>query len=209
MRHLSSQHLVLGLGSNEQQEQYFRQALDALQAQFGDLIISSVYQSLPVGDQLSIKNNVSNIANLSYYYNAVVIVKSELSIDDIKNITREIENQCGRNRTEATPTGMADESTKISQAVTIDIDCLLYGERTSRSECQSENISLPHENVLTMAYVLRPLVDLLPDVFYPNTKKTFSELWGEMLSQNGAFLEPVDFVWSDQVVSVAPPCLAL
>jgi 2-amino-4-hydroxy-6-hydroxymethyldihydropteridine diphosphokinase len=205
-RHLSAQHLVLGLGSNEQQEAYFRQALDALKSHFGDLTISSVYQSLPI-DYLQSKNNARSVSSvnesgLSYYYNAVVVVQTELSIEQIKNITRDVEQQCGRDRTKSTA---VDAANKNNEIVTMDIDCLLYGERTS----QSKNMYLPHENILTMAYVLRPLAELLPEIFYIKSNKTFAELWCEMASQHDVLLEPVDFIWQNDVVSIAPSCLAL
>ena len=211
MRHFSEQDLVLGLGSNKQQAVYFRQALDALTIYFGDVFISSVYQSLPVDAQSLREGSVpkptsSRAYNPSYYYNAVVAVKSELSIEEIKKITRDIEQQCGRERVKNITTDSSDEiDRQAGDVVTMDIDCLLYGERIH----QSADIFLPHENVTTMAYILRPLAELFPDTVYPQSNKTFSELWNEMAGQHGVSLEPIDFIWRDQVISAAPPCLAL
>ena len=97
MRHFSEQDLVLGLGSNKQQAVYFRQALEALTIYFGDVFISSVYQSLPVDAQSLRESSVpkstsSREYNSSYYYNAVVAVKSELSIEEIKKCLNYINN---------------------------------------------------------------------------------------------------------------------
>jgi 2-amino-4-hydroxy-6-hydroxymethyldihydropteridine diphosphokinase len=216
MKHLSAQNLVLGLGSNEHQEACFRQTLDALKVTFGDLLISSVYQSLPVDCSPLVIEKLSKATFFSsdsgdspaHYYNAVVVVQSELSIEEIKNVTRDIEQQCGRDRTKNTPVEMTREVSKgdvVGEIVTMDIDCLLYGERIK----QSQGLSLPHENVLTMAYVLRPLAELFPDTVCPQANKTFAELWNEMSMQNNVLLEPIDFVWQDQLVSIAPPCLVL
>ena len=216
MKHLSAQDLVLGLGSNEHQEVCFRQALDALKITFGDVVISSVYQSLPVDCPPLTIENTSEITFSSsarsdspaYYYNAVVVVQSELSIEEIKNITRDIEQQCGRDRTKKASVDTAhgvSKSDAVGKIVTMDIDCLLYGESVS----QSQNLCLPHENVLTMAYVLRPLAELLPDTLCPQSNKTFAELWNDMANQHSVLLEPIDFVWQDQLVSIAPSCLVL
>jgi 2-amino-4-hydroxy-6-hydroxymethyldihydropteridine diphosphokinase len=213
MKHLSAQSLVLGLGSNEHQEACFRQALDALKITFGDLLISSVYQSLPVDypplaiESLS-KATFFSSDSPAYYYNAVVVVQSELSIEEIKHVTRGIEQQCGRDRTKRASVGTAhgvSKSSGVGEIVAMDIDCLLYGERTN----QSQDLSFLHENVLTMAYVLRPLAELFPDTLCPQLNKTFEELWNEMTNQNNVLLEPIDFVWQDQLVSIAPPCLVL
>jgi 2-amino-4-hydroxy-6-hydroxymethyldihydropteridine diphosphokinase len=211
MRHFSEQDLVLGLGSNKQQAMCFRQALDALTSYFGDVFISSVYQSLPVDAQSLKERSVSESIpsrayNPSYYYNAVVAVKSELPIEEIKKIARDIEQQCGRERLKNVAIDPSDKTdSQVDDAVTMDVDCLLYGERIN----QSADVFLPHENITTMAYVLRPLAELFPDTVYPQSNKMFSELWNEMAGQYGVSLEPVDFVWRDQVISVAPPCLVL
>mgnify|MGYP003883146155 FL=1 len=202
---------MLGLGSNKQQAVYFRQALEALTIYFGDVFISSVYQSLPVDAQSLRESSVpkstsSREYNSSYYYNAVVAVKRELSIEEIKKITRDIEQQCGRERVKNITTDSSDGIDKqAGDVVTMDIDCLLYGERIH----QSADVFLPHENITTMAYVLRPLAELFPDAVHPQSNKTFSELWNEMAGRYGVSLEPIDFIWRDQVISTAPPCLAL
>jgi 2-amino-4-hydroxy-6-hydroxymethyldihydropteridine diphosphokinase len=200
MRHLSSQNLVLGLGSNAQQEKHFLQVLDALKAHFGDVVVSSVYQGLPVdypplAKGILLKETGSTTSSPSYYYNAVVVVQSELAIEEIKKITRDIEQHCGRDRTTNVSTEMVSDAAEVGmiKKVTMDIDCLLYGERVN----SLQDTRLPHENVLTMAYVLRPLAELLPDVLHLESNKTFAELWNEMANQHHVLLEPIDFVWQN------------
>ncbi|MFT6102026.1 MAG: 2-amino-4-hydroxy-6-hydroxymethyldihydropteridine diphosphokinase [Granulosicoccus sp.] len=186
------QQVVFSLGSNCQQEHHFRQALDALQQVFGELVISSVYDSPPAEKSNESSPSSARDSSLcAHYYNAVVVVKSDLSIVDIKKITQDIERQCSRDRTKT--------------EVTIDVDFLLYGNVIYGEA----GISLPHQGVENNAYVLRPLADLLPDMIHPQLGKTFLVLWQQMLEHNGLLLIPVDFVWQDRVVSVSPPCLAL
>lgn len=210
--------VVLGLGSNYQQEANIQRALDALSLAFGELQISSVYRSGAVSQSLSNKKNndkengsknTSGNNNLSEnapqttlcvendYYNAVVVVVSKASTQAIKKITREIEQQCGRDRT---------NKSKVS----IDIDFLLYGDAVMRES----DILLPHPDIASCPYVLRPLADVLPDGICPETHHTWSEKWYEMIDvqsqrDNMIDLQPVDFVWRDRVISVSPPCLSL
>jgi len=186
------QQVVFSLGSNCQQEYHFRQALDALQQVFGELVISSVYDSPPAEKSTESPLSSTRDSSLStHYYNAVVVVMSDLSIVDIKKITQDIERQCSRDRTKA--------------EVTIDVDFLLYGNVIYGEA----GIRLPHQGVEDNAYVLRPLADLLPDMVHPQLGVTFLVLWQQMLEHNGLLLIPVDFVWQNRVVSVSPPCLAL
>jgi 2-amino-4-hydroxy-6-hydroxymethyldihydropteridine diphosphokinase len=182
---------VFSLGSNCQQECHFRQALDVLQQVFGELIISSVYDSPPAEKSSASSSSTSSGPFCAHYYNAIVVVKSDVSIVEIKKITHDIEQKCGRDRTRT--------------EVTIDIDFLLYGDVIYNEA----GISLPHQGVESNAYVLRPLVDLLPDMVHPQLGETFLALWQKTLEHNGLLLMPVDFVWQGRVVSVSPPCLSL
>jgi len=191
-RQLTPKKIALGLGSNYQQEHYFQQALDALQKVFGELTISSVYDSPPVE-----KNNISSphftqdMSINTHYHNAIVVVESVLSVAEIKKITRDIERQCDRDRTKT--------------KVTMDVDFLLYGDLLYNEG----DIHLPHASIENNAYVLRPLADLLPVMTHPQVGETFLELWQKMVAHDGSTLMPVDFIWQDEVVSVSPPCLSL
>jgi 2-amino-4-hydroxy-6-hydroxymethyldihydropteridine diphosphokinase len=61
-------------------------ALDALAENFGDLTLSSVYES----DSVGFKGD--------NFYNLVVAIKSEMSVGEISFILKEIENSNGRDR---------------------------------------------------------------------------------------------------------------
>ena len=97
--------VYLGLGSNQSPDFHIRQALDALYQQFGNLRISPVYESAAVGF------SGDNFLNL------VVEINTSLSVGELLQTLRTIENQNGRNRTAPRFSGR-----------TLDIDILLYGD---------------------------------------------------------------------------------
>ncbi|MGS2717134.1 2-amino-4-hydroxy-6-hydroxymethyldihydropteridine diphosphokinase [Eionea flava] len=190
-----SKKVVLGLGSNTQQEAHFRYALDALSEHLGELCVSPIYKSAP---KLSQKNKSPTAMNdMASYYNAVVLVDSDWSVPSIKNLTRDIEQQCGRDRTNP-------------QVVSIDIDFLLYGDAV----IHQDDVVLPHPDIAVCDYVLRPLSDIWPTGLCPQAQKEWLALWHEMLERKSKLLSPsdlypVDFIWRDRVISVSPPCVSL
>lgn len=188
--------VVLGLGSNYQQETHFRHALDALSEALGEMCVSPIYKSAPALRENNTRLKTENSAK-NDYYNAVVMVDSAWSIPAIKNLTRDIEQQCGRDRTNP-------------QRVSVDIDFLLHGDTVT----DQANIILPHPDIATCDYVLRPLSDILPNGVCPQTQKKWLALWHEMLEEKSQLLSPrslypVDFIWRDRVISVSPPCVSL
>ncbi len=173
--------VVIAVGSNQNREQHITAALDALAIHFGELQLSPVYQS-------SAKQSTMN-EEQPFYYNLVVAVETELSIDDVKQRLLEIEHQCGRRY---------DDDCLVS----LDLDLLLYGDYVGAVNGNR----LPHDDILDCAYVLRPLADLLPTQLHPRLKKNYRDLWHEL--PKTTVLLAVDFVWHERVVSTAA-CLPL
>jgi 2-amino-4-hydroxy-6-hydroxymethyldihydropteridine diphosphokinase len=173
--------VVLSVGTNAQREVNLARAFDALADHFGALRFSSVYESQPVDDVKS--------AN---YYNAVVCVVTEKTVADVQQIAHNIEALCGRDR--------------MKSDVDMDIDLLLYDDQVG----VVDGVSLPHDDIARCAYVLRPLADCLPDSVHPTLGHSFGGLWELFcIKGNQQVLEPIDFVWRDQLVSVSPPCLVI
>lgn len=172
--------IVLGVGSNIERNQHVSMALDRLQAQWGDLIISPVYESPG--------NIASSTTDISFYYNLVVIFQTDMDALKIKKILKKIEDDLGRERD--------------SDNVAIDLDILLIDNWTG----ELDGGTVPHADIERCPYVLRPLADLLPDMEHPLSKKKFSELWRESHSEKN--LTPIDFVWHDKVLSVSA-CLPI
>lgn len=142
--------VLLGLGSNRNAPYHISQALLALRKRFGAVNISPVYESKSVG---FVGNN---------FLNLVVQIETDLSVGDLLQELRRVENDNGRDRT----------APRFS-ARTLDIDILLYGDAVG----EIDGVKLPREEILENAFVLQPLFDLAPDLVHPQANKTIAELW--------------------------------
>ena len=158
------QRVWLGLGSNIEAEKHIRAAIAQLRAEFGELVISPVYESEAVGFK------GDNFLNL------VVGINTGQALPDLMDSLKQIEADNGRQR--------ADE--KFS-ARTLDIDILTYGEH----DLTEQGINIPRHEILTYAFVLKPLADIAPDEKHPHVDITYRKLWE-------------GFDQSSQVMSVYP-----
>lgn len=144
--------VFLGLGSNIQPQTYIRNALTALQEQFGGLELSPVYESEAIGF------NGDNFLNL------VALITTEMSVSELQKHLKALENKNGRDR----------NAVKFSGR-TLDIDILLYDDITGLVD----GVTLPRDEILKNAFVLKPLCDLSPNTRHPKNKKTIAQLWAE------------------------------
>ena len=184
---LSKGQVIIGLGTDTDRDTNMHTALDALHDRFGELQLSAVYASRPV---TSAELSVSSLtASAPDYWNAVVAFQCDDDVADIHQCLKSIETDCGRDRQQP--------------RVAMDIDLLFVGDVVG----VIDGIELPRPEMDQYAYILRPLSELFPDVTCPGRLQTFHQLW-EAVSHH-AQLCPVDFVWRQQVVSVAPPCLPM
>lgn len=140
----------LGLGSNIDAEANIRAAITALRTHYGELVISPVYESEAVGFE------GDNFLNL------VVGVETEESIDELNQVLKKIEDDNGRSRS----------GEKFSSR-TLDIDILTYGQR----DLTEQGINIPRHEILTYAFVLKPLSDVAPDGIHPHLEMTYKSLW--------------------------------
>lgn len=167
--------VYLSLGSNIDRERYICAALDALSEQFGDLAISSVYESEAVGFE------GENFLNL------VVAIESELSVPQLNQIMRGIEHDNDRSR----------EGPKFSSR-TLDIDILLYDDLVG----QFDGVVLPRDEVHKNAFVLLPLRELAPAEIHPTLKRSYQDIW-QAYDKKKQPLWTVDFTWRGQELSRA------
>ena len=142
--------VFLGLGSNLQREKNICAGLAALEIFFGELIISPIYESESVGFKGS------------HFYNLVVSAHTELSIAQLSEALKKIEDENGRVRT----------GPKYSPR-TLDIDILTYGNFVGIEA----GIELPRAEITQNAFVLLPLSDIAPHELHPQLQKTYAELW--------------------------------
>lgn len=164
--------VVVSIGSNIDRTANIGKALDFLEQQFDNLLLSSIYESASVTEK-------------KYYYNLVASFSTSNSLEQLNTTLKNIEHQCGRDRT--------------CEDVAIDIDLLLYDDVV--------NELLPHRDIVSKAYVLRPLSELLPLQKHPKDHQTFQQLWEAF---NGAReMRAVDFVWRSQLISAAPASMPL
>jgi len=134
----------LGLGSNVgDRRANLQAAVDALPARGVDVLASSsVYETEPVGEVLDQPD----------FLNACIGIRTALEpealLDTCKAVERELGRSSGGPRHGPRP---------------IDVDLLLLGDQTYRSE----RLSLPHEQVTSRRFVLEPLLELAPDLVVP------------------------------------------
>lgn len=164
--------VLLSLGSNLNRERYILAALDALADMFGELALSSVYESEAVG------------FNGSPFFNMVVEIKTDKSVGELSRMLKQIEDNNGRQR----------QGPKFSSR-TLDIDILTYDDLVG----EVDGVLLPRDEVDKNAFVLWPLAELKPDCLHPVRQQTYARLWTDY--QQDQKLWPVDFVWRNQQIS--------
>lgn len=155
----------ISLGSNIDRERNIRAALRDLQAQFGHLLISRVYESEAVG--------FSGDA----FYNLVVGADTELPVAELVQLFRTIESTHGRTR----------EGGSFAPR-TLDIDLLTYGDRI----VDLDGMHLPRDEITRYAFVLLPLTELAGDSCHPELGQTYNEIW-QGFDRDSQRLWPVPF----------------
>ena len=165
--------VFLGIGSNIERERYIVAGLDAMTGLFGELALSSVYDSEAIG-----------FAGQPFL-NLVVGVDTELSPGQLSRQLRHIEVEHGR----------PANATRFSSRQ-LDIDILTHGQLTG----SIEGVELPRAEILENAYVLCPLAELAGRELHPLANKTYAELW-QGYDWNSQALMRVDFQWRGRWIS--------
>ncbi len=159
--------VFVGIGSNVDREASVRAGVQALRAAFGELLLSSVYESEAVG------------FTGDAFYNLVAGFHSEAPIAEVVEILADIEQRCGRRR----------GSDKFAPR-TLDLDLLLYGDAV----VDEGRLQLPRDEITRYAFVLWPLAEIAPAMRHPQRKETFGELWTSF-DKSGPALRPIEFQW--------------
>ena len=142
--------VYLGIGSNIDPETNLRLGVSELRRRFGELTLSSTYQSSAVG------------FDGPDFLNLVVGLDSSETPGRIHEHIDAIHKLAGRQ------TGAARYSSRP-----LDIDLLLYGDLVM----DAPPIKLPRADVLKYSFVLRPLAEIAPDLKHPQTGRSLLDHW--------------------------------
>lgn len=163
----TSHTIYISVGSNVEKEKHTKAGLQGMFQAFGELTLSSVYESESVGFE---GNN---------FYNLVVKANTQLSISDVCRVLKKIEQDNKRQRGEQ----------KFAPR-TLDLDLLLYDTLVT-----SQPILLPRPEILFNAFVLKPLAEIAAEQIHPEVNKNYSKLWQEY-DKSQQKLWAIKFEWS-------------
>ena len=157
--------IYISLGSNIDREKNTRAGVEALKQAFGELNLSSVYESEAVGFEGDA------------FYNMVIACDSNIPVHETNQILRDIENANDRDRS----------GPKFSSR-TLDLDLLLYDDLI----LDEQGLKLPRGEILTNAFVLWPLAEISPHLKHPETGVSYADIWSAF-DKSKQDLKPIDF----------------
>jgi 2-amino-4-hydroxy-6-hydroxymethyldihydropteridine diphosphokinase len=141
--------VYVSVGSNIDRERNIALALRLLEASFGELQRSSVYESEAVG------------FDSDPFYNLVVGFDTRDTPREIQEVLNCIEEASGRIRT----TGLSARS--------LDLDLLLYDDLVS----EADGLMLPRTDITRYAFVLAPLAEIAAASRHPVTGERYADMW--------------------------------
>ena len=161
--------IYISLGSNIDRDYHTRTGVKALRDRFGELILSSVYESEAVGFEGDA------------FYNMVIACDVEEGVHEANRALAEIEDAHGR-----------DRSGPRFSSRTLDLDLLLYDDVV----LDENGLKLPRGEILRNAFVLWPLAEIAPDLVHPVAGRPYAELWSDF-DKTRETLAPIEFNFSD------------
>jgi len=159
--------VFVGIGSNIDRERSVRAGVADLRRQYGELQLSSVYESDAVG------------FDGDAFYNLVAAFDTDEDIDQVVANLARIEDEHGRVR-----------SGERFAARTLDLDLLLYGDAI----VSTEKYHVPRDEIPRYAFVLWPLAEIAPEGVHPQSGESYAAMW-EKFDQRNQALRPIPFEW--------------
>ncbi len=160
--------IYISIGSNIEAEKHVRLAVAELQQHYGEVLLSSVYESEAVGFE---GDN---------FLNMVAGVDTDESVQTVSVVLHDIEDRHGRLR----------DGPRFS-ARTLDLDLLLYDDLV----INEDGLQIPRDEITKNAFVLWPLAELDPGFRHPVNGQSIAELW-ENYDRSSQVLWPVELSFS-------------
>ncbi|MEI7475015.1 MAG: 2-amino-4-hydroxy-6-hydroxymethyldihydropteridine diphosphokinase [bacterium] len=157
----------IGLGSNiGDRLGYIQQSCKMLNDIEGIQVVecSSFYETEPFGYK-----------EQEWFVNAIVIVKTELSAENLLDVCADIEKRLGRDR----------QKQKIQWGPrTVDLDILFFDDKI----ISTSFLQVPHPRVHLRAYALVPLLEIAANYVHPVLKKTIEKLHDDLENPEEVYL---------------------
>jgi 2-amino-4-hydroxy-6-hydroxymethyldihydropteridine diphosphokinase len=142
--------VYVGIGSNCDRESNISSGISMLKQRFGALQLSPVYESRAVG------------FDGDNFYNLVAGFTTGLEPEQLVDVLHEIEGMCKRDRA----------NTRFASR-TRDLDLLMYGNLVRHTG----KLRIPRDEIVSYAFVLKPLADIAGSVTHPVSGSRIEELW--------------------------------
>lgn len=169
--------VYVSVGSNIDREYNLRSGVKALTAAFGELTLSSVYDSQAVGFEGHA------------FYNLVAAFETDDDVYAVNKLFAQIERDHKRTRKHR---GMVPR--------TLDLDLLLFDDLI----LNEDGLKLPRDEITRYAFVLGPLAEIAGDRRHPFNGKRISILWDNFDASRQPMQQLMSFDW-DLVVEPAKP----
>lgn len=158
--------IYISLGSNIDRKRNVDAGLTALANVYGQLTLSSLFESEAVG--------FSGTA----FYNLVVGITTSDSVESVAEQLRKIEFAHGR-----------ELDAKKYSPRTLDLDLLLYDDLIIDTPAQ-----LPRDEITKNAFVLWPLAEIAPQLIHPHLQMSYQQLWQDY-DKSSQQLRKVPLTW--------------
>ena len=159
--------VFVSIGSNIDRESNIRAGVSALQKQFGELNISSVYEAAAVG----FKGDA--------FLNLIVAFETKKTPTDVDALLDLIEKQNGR----------TSEQKKFNPR-TLDLDLILYDDFVS----DNPDLDVPRSEITRYAFVLEPLAEIAGHLKHPILNIQYNELW-DSFDKKDLDQKRINFSW--------------
>lgn len=120
------------------------------------ILSSSIYETLPWG-----------IKDQENFLNAVIKIKTSLSLTELFNSIKKIEDKLGR-------IYMFRWGPRE-----IDLDLIFFGDLIF----ESDDLTVPHKETLNRDFVITPLLEIAPDYVHPEYNQPLKELFSDSIEK--------------------------